>query len=628
MAHSADVDPPFDINEATEEQLRSITGIGAARVKLIQKAVRSHGPFTSLQGLTVHLDPLVVQPLTDAFVKEVFDLGRHSRYLQELTGLRSSLLLAEHKLSKEGVEAETLQEHGQQVVEGDKSLYSVAADAGAEMEYMRRELRTNQDARSLAESMVGRVEECSRIERDAFRREIEKRELKEATLAAALKEATHAASLKEATPTAPLKEQQSQSGTGEKGGPGEDTRDTGLDRREGTGPNLDWSTPQQHSTPVRNGEVRGARYVPRHSRGNSGERCRDGTAHQRDSCREEGTQAGRALSPMEATRSRRRISRATASLSSEGTSESSSSSSEEEEALDERRNDNRGPHYRRPDTGKIPTYHGKVRWEIYADQFKRIARKCPWSKEAKLDNLVQHLREEALEFYGSLPRRERRDYDKVKRALKDRFNRRKLPATARRELQVIRQEADEEIEHFAQRCQTLARDGFKGDSMRTIERAAMDAFLHGCADRRAALTAGEKHLPTLRELVQSVRHSIHNAKAILGDRKVRAVSFVDIEVPESHPPNISRLEKDPKQEMKEEKRKMMEQMIVSVLAERQSRRQLRSSSPYPSQSRPRSASPGRPRLCYNCHEEGHFAHECPKPKSQLPTEKKSSASEN
>ena len=79
----------------------------------------------------------------------------------------------------------------------------------------------------------------------------------------------------------------------------------------------------------------------------------------------------------------------------------------------------------------------------------------------------------------------------------------------------------------------------------------MDTFLHGCTDHKAALTTGEKSLKSMREAIRSVRHSIHNYRFIVGDKKVRSVSFpTDEELQAAKQPSVLRLEKDQLGELK------------------------------------------------------------------------------
>ena len=602
MAAKDAKDPPFNINTATEDQLKTLSGIGTARAKAVRKFIQEYGPISSLKFLMGRMDPLTIQALTEAFLEEYIDCGRNNNHLEEVTVLKTSLNHTEGRMKeiedefaamklRQDLEQQqlALRDEGEKTLQADNTnLQTANTTLLAEVESLKRQLGESHQARVLAETKA-----------DA-------RGLDEDRIGDAKASYRGAKDPKDQASYLP--------GHGDRLGPrgtaDEDDRSSrSSEQREKFGPNgpsavrgggqtLDWPLPRQHSTPAGNGQIRGNVYYPRQARGGL----------------EEHTPVSK-----RAARPKKSKPCLNGTWMDEDSS-SSSSSSDEDYRQDRGQAEHRPSGHRRSDTGKVPTYDGKVRWETYADQFTRIARKCNWDKEARLDNLVQHLRDDALDYYGTLPRRERRDFDYVKKAFKVRFSRRSHPQTARRALQVIRQSQDEELEQFAQRCQTLARDGFRKDSERTIEKVAMDAFLHGCSDRRAALMAGEKNIQSMRELVQSVEHSVQNAKAILGDKKVRSVTFGESD-DHYYQPSVSKIEKKP-DSMSDDFKKIVEQMIATALAERMPRRPARSSSPYPSRSRSRSTSPGRSRECYNCQEEGHFARECPKPRNQMSAQTK------
>ena len=175
--------------------------------------------------------------------------------------------------------------------------------------------------------------------------------------------------------------------------------------------------------------------------------------------------------------------------------------------------------------GKVPVYDGETRWQVYLDQFREVARRGAWPESEKRAALIQHLRGDALRFYGTLGKHTRRDYKALCHAFKERFGMRSEPATARWELGRLEQGASETLELFSDRCRSLAMEGFAGESQCVIEQTAADAFLRGVRDQQAALSAGDKGPKSLGEALRLVRRSISNRSFILGDRKVRAVTF-------------------------------------------------------------------------------------------------------
>ena len=227
---------------------------------------------------------------------------------------------------------------------------------------------------------------------------------------------------------------------------------------------------------------------------------------------------------------------------------------------------------------------------MYEDQFDRVARSRGWSSAEKLDALVQHLREGALIFFHSLSAHDKGSYKRVASRMDERFGRSDPPPTARRRLQAVKQEVDEEIEAFGERCIALARDGHPSSSEEMVQQMAVDAFLRGCNDRQAAVLAGEKDLSTIREAIQSVKHSVANAKFLGGDRdkKIRAIHAPAEAC--SSTVTLDSLSKELK-------------LIREALS---SARREESPSPM-ARSRSRSSSP----VCFRCRQEGHYKRDCP-----------------
>ena len=653
-------DPPFNLNNATEAQLKTLHGVGQARAKSLLSIIRNRGPFDNLQNVNAYLDPGMIQALSAAYMRGDFDLGQteqlinasrvaaleeadHLRaeldrtlgQLREARAANEELVVAKARLLELEEEREELEiaTERPEMSEEEKELENVKQQLKA-MEVENHELRVSKER-------LRRIEEENRVLRSVKGKEEPLASQQEPAggqyqLTPALAQLLENFARKELEKSEVPSEEVSDAS---KIPEAADNRGQTGKKESKVGSKWNWPGPRLQSTPLPRGEVDGARYIPQKlqssplPRGEVGDaryipqklqssplpRGEVGDARyipQKSASRSIPVEGDR---QMGAVRDQPRKSSLDQNNSffREAAYDSYSSSSDEEET----------PHYRVPEyrspVGKIPTYDGKVKWDIYEEQFRRISRKCGWGKEAKLDNLVQHLRDDALTFYGTLSRRDRKNYSFVKGAMRERFNQRNPPTTARRELQSLRQNIDETLESFAQRCQALARDGFSGDSERTIERAAMDAFLNGCSDRRAALLAGEKDLHTMRDLVRSVKHSIHNAKAILGDRKIRGISFAE-ENPQSRqtsqPPKVGLIGEDMQKELQAEFRKILMSALADLQPNR-STRPPRSPSPYPSQSRSRSASP-KSLQCYNCKEEGHFARECPKAKHTTEVGKK------
>ncbi|CAC5412299.1 unnamed protein product [Mytilus coruscus] len=128
---------------------------------------------------------------------------------------------------------------------------------------------------------------------------------------------------------------------------------------------------------------------------------------------------------------------------------------------------------------------------------------------------------------GKMPTSGKEKDDLSSREVK--LNQRFGPTPPKCQLQEVRQFADESIEEFAERIQELATDGYLNTPENVVDTIAVDAFLKGCIDKKAALFAMEKDPNTMDQALQYVKSSILNQKILLGYRKpeIKRVQFND-----------------------------------------------------------------------------------------------------
>ena len=145
-----------------------------------------------------------------------------------------------------------------------------------------------------------------------------------------------------------------------------------------------------------------------------------------------------------------------------------------------------------PPPPKMSTYDGKSDWRPYHLQFNHIAKRYKWTDQQKLDKLVELLRDKALKYYSTKPSTVQDNYQALCKKLNERFGRKDLPHIIRRQLQDLRQNVDEGLEEYNERAQKLATDGYPNTPEEFIQLVATDAFLKGCIEKKAALTAIDK----------------------------------------------------------------------------------------------------------------------------------------
>jgi len=113
--------------------------------------------------------------------------------------------------------------------------------------------------------------------------------------------------------------------------------------------------------------------------------------------------------------------------------------------------------------------------------------------------------------------------------MNQRFGKKDLPHSIRRQLQDVRQNLDESIEEYTERVQEMATYGYIDATEDIIERMAVDAFLKGCIDRKAALSAMDKNPSRIYQALLYVKSSIHNRRVRLVYKKPAEVIKVQFD---------------------------------------------------------------------------------------------------
>ena len=339
------------------------------------------------------------------------------------------------------------------------------------------------------------------------------------------------------------------------------------------------------------------------------------------------------------------------SMSSSSAEDSFDSESSDESLERERRR--KGTQHRRrssPPGPKLPTFSGNpAEWDAFLYLFNGTARHYQWGSDKKLQRLKECMRDKAIDYVRSRSRKERNDYRKLMKCLKNRYGVKEDPSVVRRNLNDIKQEVNESLEDFADRVQHAVAVGYKGAGERAIEKWAAELFLKGAKEKGAALAASERQPRSIRKALREMKISISNQKAVLGRTlsvSARQVAFDDevlvratypsSQVVGCHTTTAREVRcQEPVGSGKVTLDEKFEQLLqrVTRLEERdaerptppvhsQFRRYSRSPNNYPSadrQSPGRGQSPSFSGRCYNCGETGHMSRHCSRSRSRSPS---------
>ena len=217
-----------------------------------------------------------------------------------------------------------------------------------------------------------------------------------------------------------------------------------------------------------------------------------------------------------------------------------------------------------------------------------MAQQYQWTEDEKLSKFVEALQDKALQFYGNLPEEVRDDYQLVSKKFHAQFWPQEPSQTVRSQLKVLKQQPDESLEEYAEKCQQLATDAWGATNLKMTEHSAMDAFLHGLIDTEAAYSALEKEPANLDEALELTKQAMHNCRALLGNhsKNVRMVSFAEEEEKEEKKIRVVRTDgaaSNPVEEciskMEEsmaEMKKQLEQILKLIQTQNQNQNQSKS----------------------------------------------------
>ena len=170
---------------------------------------------------------------------------------------------------------------------------------------------------------------------------------------------------------------------------------------------------------------------------------------------------------------------------------------------------------------RVPEFKGnRSSWHSYLVQFNTIMKMndCD-DNEVKVCKLVEALRGKALDYFESLPKELRLEFESLCSMFEGRFGREEAPATMRIKLKCITQGVEETLPEFGERALKVASEGYVGMTGQWVQALAVDAFLMGCLDKRSALSSMNKEPQTIDEAVKLMRRLGSHNRAMSAEKQ-------------------------------------------------------------------------------------------------------------
>ena len=180
---------------------------------------------------------------------------------------------------------------------------------------------------------------------------------------------------------------------------------------------------------------------------------------------------------------------------------------------------------------KNDPFNGNVAWQAYEMKLEHMTNQCNWGEAEKLNRLVEALQDKALTFYSNLPDNVHENYGLVRRKFNAQFGPKDLSQTVCKQLNVVQQKPDEGLEEFAAHCHQVETNAWGDISIEAVDCAAVDTFLHGTIDSKAAWKLMQQSPQNIDDAFEYLQQAMHNWKSLLSSRNrtkaVWSVSFAE-----------------------------------------------------------------------------------------------------